>query len=76
MVHSPHSIRERDKIINYIKNQKEHHRKENSYDEYRRILEEHGIEYDENTLSDAFWISLGSAAGVAGSRIVSGDKKI
>ena len=37
------SIRERDMIINYIKNQKEHHKAENFYDEFKRLLIENGI---------------------------------
>ena len=41
-----YSIRERDMIIDYVKNQKEHHRQENFYDEYKRLLEEHGIAFD------------------------------
>lgn len=45
-----YSIRERDMIINYIKNQKEHHRSENLYDEYKRILVENDIEFDEEYL--------------------------
>ena len=35
------------KIINYIKNQKEHHKKVSFEDEYRELLREHGIEWDE-----------------------------
>jgi REP element-mobilizing transposase RayT len=42
-----YSIRQRDTIINYVKNQKIHHRKEPSYDEYKRLLVENGIEYEE-----------------------------
>ena len=45
-----YSIRERDKIINYIKHQKEHHKSETFYDEYKRILTENGIEFDEKYL--------------------------
>jgi len=45
-----YSIRERDMIIDYVKNQKEHHRQENFYDEYKRLLEEHGIAFDEKYL--------------------------
>lgn len=45
-----YSVRERDMIINYIKNQKEHHRSENFYDEYKRLLIENGIEFDEKYL--------------------------
>jgi hypothetical protein len=45
-----YSIREKEKIINYIKNQKEHHQSENFYDEYKRLLIENGIEFDEKFL--------------------------
>ena len=45
-----YSIRERDMIINYIKNQKEHHKAENFYDEFKRLLIENGIEFDEKYL--------------------------
>ena len=45
-----YSMREKDMIINYIKNQKEHHRKESFYDEFRRLLIENGIEFDEKYL--------------------------
>lgn len=37
-------------IINYVKNQKVHHKKEKYYDEYKRLLIEHGIEFDEKFL--------------------------
>lgn len=42
-----YNIRERDKIINYVKKQKEHHKKETYYDEFKRLLIENGIEFDE-----------------------------
>ena len=45
-----YSIREKDMIINYIKNQKEHHKKENFYDELKRLLIENRIEFDEKYL--------------------------
>ena len=45
-----YSIKEKDKLIDYIKNQKEHHKSENFYDEYRRLLAENGIEFDEKYL--------------------------
>ncbi|HKB43196.1 MAG TPA: IS200/IS605 family transposase [Chitinophagaceae bacterium] len=45
-----YSIREKDMIINYIKKQKEHHRVEAFYDEYKRLLIENGIEFDEKYL--------------------------
>jgi len=39
--------RDKDLIVNYIKNQQEHHKKETFEEEYRRLLEEHGISIDE-----------------------------
>lgn len=34
-------------IVNYIKNQKEHHKKETFEEELRQLLKEHGINLDE-----------------------------
>lgn len=45
-----YSNRERDMIIDYVKNQKSHHQKETFYDEYKRLLMEHEIEFDEKYL--------------------------
>lgn len=45
-----YSIRDKDIIIEYVKNQKEHHKKKNFYDEYKRLLKENGIEFDEKYL--------------------------
>ena len=45
-----YSCREKDTVINYIKNQKEHHKKENFYDEYKRLLIENDVEFDEKYL--------------------------
>ncbi len=45
-----YSVREKDMIINYIKNQKEHHKKETFYDEFKRLLIESGVEFDEKYL--------------------------
>ena len=45
-----YSVREKDMIINYVKNQKEHHKKENFYDEFKRLLIENEIEFDEKYL--------------------------
>ena len=39
--------KDKDMIVNYIKNQQEHHKKESFEDELRRLLKEHGIEFDE-----------------------------
>ncbi len=45
-----YSVREKNMIINYIKNQKEHHKKESFYDEFKRLLIENEIEFDEKYL--------------------------
>ena len=45
-----YSIREKEMIIGYVKNQKEHHKKETFSDEYKRLLIENGIEFDEKYL--------------------------
>ena len=45
-----YSVREKDMIINYIKNQKVHQRKESFEDEFKRLLTENGIEFDEKYL--------------------------
>ena len=37
-------------IIHYIENQAKHHNEESAIDEYKRLLEENGIEYDERYL--------------------------
>ncbi|MDR3367420.1 MAG: IS200/IS605 family transposase [Prevotellaceae bacterium] len=42
-----YSYKERDIIIQYIKNQREHHKKENFQDEIKRLFEEHSINMDE-----------------------------
>jgi REP element-mobilizing transposase RayT len=39
-----YSFKEKTTLINYIKNQQEHHKNENSDDEQRRLLKEYGIE--------------------------------
>lgn len=45
-----YSIKEKDRLIEYIKNQKEHHKKETFYDEYKRFLIENEIEFNEKYL--------------------------
>ncbi|MEZ4901328.1 MAG: IS200/IS605 family transposase [Spirosomataceae bacterium] len=45
-----YNIRQKDMIINYVKKQKQHHKKEAFYDEYKRLLIENGIEFDEKYL--------------------------
>ena len=37
-------------IVNYIKNQKEHHKFESFYDEFKRLLIENEIQFDERYL--------------------------
>ncbi|MBS4070359.1 MAG: IS200/IS605 family transposase [Algoriphagus sp.] len=44
------SIKEKGRLINYIKNQEEHHRKVLFLDEYKALLKEHDIEFDEKYL--------------------------
>lgn len=45
-----YSVREKDMIINYIKNQKEHHKTKSFEQEIRRLLKENEIEFDEKYL--------------------------
>ena len=45
-----YNIRDKQMIINYVKNQKEHHKTESFLDEYKRLLAENGIEFDEKYL--------------------------
>ena len=45
-----YSISAKDNLIEYIKNQKEHHKKVSFRDEYISLLKEHGIEFDEKYL--------------------------
>ena len=45
-----HSEKDRDRIIAYIKGQKEHHRHESFPEEYRRLLIEHQIPFEERFL--------------------------
>mgnify|MGYP002640270154 FL=1 len=45
-----YSISAKDNLIEYVKNQKEHHRKVSFRDEYISLLNEHGIEFNEKYL--------------------------
>lgn len=45
-----YTIKEKDTIIEYIKNQRQHHETETFESEYRRLLVENGIEFDERYL--------------------------
>ena len=45
-----HSVKERDRIIDYIINQKEHHQTETFLDEYKRLLVENEVPFEEKYL--------------------------
>jgi len=45
-----YSIKEKEVLVNYIKNQAEHHRVKSFRDEFIGLLIEHGIEFDERYL--------------------------
>ena len=45
-----YSIKEKDKLIEYVKNQEEHHKKISFRDEFIDLLSEHEIEFDEKYL--------------------------
>ena len=45
-----YSIKEKDRLIEYVKNQKEHHKTKSFKEEYIELLNEHGIEFDEKYL--------------------------
>ena len=47
-----YSVKERDTVSNYIKRQKEHHKKVSFLDEYRVMLREQEVEYDERFLME------------------------
>lgn len=47
-----YTYRDKELIVNYIKKQKEHHKKQNFEDEYKQLLDEHGIEWNEKYLFD------------------------
>jgi REP element-mobilizing transposase RayT len=43
-------INQKNVLVNYVKNQREHHQKKTFKDEFKELLVEHGIEYDERYL--------------------------
>jgi REP element-mobilizing transposase RayT len=45
-----YSFKEKDLLIEYVKNQEAHHKIKNSKDELIELLKEHGIEFDEKYL--------------------------
>ena len=47
-----YNVKDKNMIVNYIKNQKTHHESETTDEEFIRLLEENGIDYDINHLDD------------------------
>ena len=45
-----YSIKEKDRLIEYVKNQEEHHKIKTFKEEYIELLKEHEIEFDEKYL--------------------------
>ena len=45
-----YSIKEKDRLIEYVKNQEEHHKIKTFREEYIELLKEHGIEFHEKYL--------------------------
>ncbi len=45
-----YSIKEKDRLVKYVKNQEEHHKIVTFKDEYIELLKEHGISFDEKYL--------------------------
>jgi putative transposase len=45
-----YSIKAKNELIEYVKNQEEHHKKTSFLDEYKLLLKEHEIEFDEKYL--------------------------
>lgn len=45
-----YSIKEKDRLIEYVKNQKKHHKTKTFRDEFIELLNEHEIEFDEKYL--------------------------
>lgn len=43
-------IREKERLINYVKRQEEHHRKKDFISEFKELLQEHEVEFDEKYL--------------------------
>jgi putative transposase len=45
-----YAIQEKDKLIEYVKNQEQHHKHKSFQEELAELLQEHGIAFDENLL--------------------------
>lgn len=46
------SVSQLDNVRDYVQNQEQHHRRKTFQDEFRKLLEKHGIEYDERYVWD------------------------
>jgi REP element-mobilizing transposase RayT len=44
------TIKTKDRLIEYVKNQEKHHEKMSFFDEYKGLLEDHGIAFEEKFL--------------------------
>jgi putative transposase len=60
-----YSIKDKDKLIEYVKNQKEHHRVKSFNEEYLDLLKEHGIQPDAR-----FLYKCSTPAGVGGNGLL------
>ena len=45
-----YSIKEKENLITYVNNQEEHHKNASFRDEYIKLLNEHGVAFDERYL--------------------------
>ncbi|MBI2967323.1 MAG: transposase, partial [Bacteroidetes bacterium] len=45
-----YSVEAKERLIEYVKNQEEHHKTKTFKEEYIELLKEHGIEFDEKYL--------------------------
>jgi hypothetical protein len=45
-----YTIKEKDRLIEYVKNQEQHHQKKSFKEEYIALLIEHGIEFEDKYL--------------------------
>ena len=45
-----HSLKDKDRLIDYVKNQEEHHKKMTFKEEYIKLLKEHKIDFNEKYL--------------------------
>ena len=52
-----YSIKEKDRLIEYLKNQEEHHKKISFREEFIALLDEHKIEFDEKYLLSSIYRS-------------------